>query len=114
MTRPWLNSANLWSAKFNHGDCHSGNMLWRDDAPHFVDFDDARMAPAIQDLWMFLSGDRARKTAQISELVEGYNEFYDFHARELHLIEALRTLRMIHYAAWLASRCRRQALNPLE
>jgi len=87
-----------------HGDCHSGNMLWRDDAPHFVDFDDARMAPAIQDLWMFLSGDRARKTAQISELVEGYNEFYDFHPRELHLVESLRTLRMIHYAAWLASR----------
>jgi len=87
-----------------HGDCHSGNMLWRDDAPHFVDFDDARMAPAIQDLWMFLSGDRARRTAQINELVEGYNEFYDFQPRELHLIETLRTLRMIHYAAWLASR----------
>lgn len=87
-----------------HGDCHSGNMLWRDDAPHFVDFDDARMAPAIQDLWMFLSGDRNRQTAQISELVEGYNEFYDFHPRELQLVEVLRTLRMIHYAAWLASR----------
>lgn len=87
-----------------HGDCHSGNMLWRDDAPHFVDFDDARMAPAIQDLWMFLSGDRNRQTAQISELAEGYNEFYDFHPRELQLVEVLRTLRMIHYAAWLASR----------
>lgn len=87
-----------------HGDCHSGNMLWRDEAPHFVDFDDARMAPAIQDLWMFLSGDRNRQTAQISELVEGYNEFYDFHPRELHLVEVLRSLRMIHYAAWLASR----------
>ncbi len=87
-----------------HGDCHSGNMLWRDDNPHFVDFDDARMAPAIQDLWMFLSGDRARKTAQISELVEGYNEFYDFHPRELQLVEVLRSLRMIHYAYWLASR----------
>lgn len=87
-----------------HGDCHSGNVLWRDNVPHFVDFDDARMAPAMQDLWMFLSGDRARKTAQINELVEGYNEFYDFQPRELHLIETLRTLRMIHYAAWLASR----------
>jgi Ser/Thr protein kinase RdoA (MazF antagonist) len=87
-----------------HGDCHSGNMLWRDNAPHFVDFDDARMAPAIQDLWMFLSGERPRRTAQINELVEGYNEFYDFNPRELHLVEILRTLRMIHYAAWLASR----------
>lgn len=87
-----------------HGDCHSGNMLWRDDAPHFVDFDDARMAPAIQDLWMFLSGDRHRKTAQINELIEGYSEFYDFQARELQLVEVLRSLRMIHYAAWLASR----------
>lgn len=86
-----------------HGDCHSGNMLWRDETPHFVDFDDSRMAPAIQDLWMFLSGDRARQTAQISELVEGYNEFYDFNPRELRLVEVLRSLRMIHYAAWLAS-----------
>ena len=87
-----------------HGDCHAGNILWRDDNPHFVDFDDARMAPAIQDIWMLLSGDRARRTAQLSEVVEGYNEFYDFHPRELHLVEALRTLRMMHYSAWLAKR----------
>jgi Ser/Thr protein kinase RdoA (MazF antagonist) len=87
-----------------HGDCHAGNILWRDDAPHFVDFDDARMAPAVQDLWMMLSGERARQTAQLAELVEGYNEFGDFHPRELRLVEALRTLRMLHYSAWLARR----------
>ncbi len=87
-----------------HGDCHSGNILWRDDAPHFVDFDDARMAPAVQDLWMMLSGDRPRQTAQLAELLEGYGEFCDFDPRELRLIEALRTLRMLHYSAWLARR----------
>ncbi len=87
-----------------HGDCHAGNILWRDDYPHFVDFDDARMAPAVQDIWMLLSGDRARQTAQLSEIVEGYNEFFDFHPRELRLIEALRTLRIMHYSAWLAKR----------
>ena len=87
-----------------HGDCHSGNILWRDDNPHFVDFDDARMAPAIQDLWMLLSGDRYEQTLQIAELVEGYNEFYDFDVRELKLIEVMRTLRIMHYSAWIARR----------
>lgn len=87
-----------------HGDCHSGNILWRNDAPHFVDFDDARSAPAIQDLWMLLSGDRQRQTAQMSEIIEGYSQFYDFQPVELQLVEALRTLRMLHYSAWLAKR----------
>ena len=87
-----------------HGDCHSGNILWRDDAPHFVDLDDSRMAPAVQDLWMFLSGDRQAQTAQINEIVEGYNEFFSFDPRQLHLIEALRALRIMHYSAWLARR----------
>ena len=87
-----------------HGDCHAGNILWRDNAPHFVDFDDARMAPAVQDLWMMLSGDRPRQTAQLDALIEGYREFCDFHPRELRLVEALRTLRMLHYSAWLARR----------
>lgn len=87
-----------------HCDCHAGNVLWRDDLPHFVDFDDARMAPAVQDLWMLLSGDRAERTAQLSEVLEGYREFNDFDLRELNWIEILRTLRMMHYSAWLARR----------
>ncbi len=87
-----------------HGDCHVGNILWRDDTPHFVDFDDARMAPAIQDLWMFLSGDRSQQIGQLSELIEGYNEFGDFQPRQLGLIEPLRTLRILHHTAWLAQR----------
>jgi Ser/Thr protein kinase RdoA (MazF antagonist) len=87
-----------------HGDCHAGNVLWRGNAPHFVDFDDARTAPAIQDIWMMLSGDRPRQTAQLAEIVEGYNEFYDFRPQELQLVEALRTLRILHYCAWLARR----------
>jgi Ser/Thr protein kinase RdoA (MazF antagonist) len=88
----------------SHGDCHAGNILWRDNAPHFVDFDDARMAPAVQDLWMMLSGDRQRQTAQLEALMEGYREFCPFDPRELRLIEALRALRMLHYSAWIASR----------
>jgi Ser/Thr protein kinase RdoA (MazF antagonist) len=87
-----------------HGDFHAGNILWRDDNPHFVDLDDCRMAPAIQDLWMFISGDRQLQTAHINEVVEGYNEFFDFDPRQLHLIECMRTLRIMHYSAWLARR----------
>ncbi|MFC3115802.1 serine/threonine protein kinase [Cellvibrio fontiphilus] len=87
-----------------HGDCHPGNILWRDEVPHFVDFDDARMGPAIQDLWMLLSGEREQQTLQLSEILEGYREFCDFDLAELALIEALRSLRIMHYSAWLARR----------
>ena len=87
-----------------HGDCHPGNILWTDDGPHFVDFDDCRMGPPIQDLWMLLSGDRRDMTIQLADVLEGYTEFFDFNARELNLVEALRTLRMLHYSAWLARR----------
>lgn len=87
-----------------HGDCHISNILWRDGAPNFVDFDDARMAPAIQDLWMLLSGEREQQTLQLSEVLEGYREFADFNAAELNLLESLRTLRLMHYSAWLAKR----------
>jgi Ser/Thr protein kinase RdoA (MazF antagonist) len=87
-----------------HGDCHASNVLWTDDGPHFVDFDDSRSGPAVQDLWMLLSGERAEQSAQLAELLAGYEDFCDFETRELYLIEALRTLRLIHYSAWLARR----------
>jgi Ser/Thr protein kinase RdoA (MazF antagonist) len=95
-----------------HGDCHPGNILWTPvDAPassgpgpHFVDLDDARMGPAVQDMWMLLSGDRAQRTRQLANLVDGYEQFREFDRRELALIEPLRTLRLIHYSAWLARR----------
>ena len=87
-----------------HGDCHGGNVLWTDAGPHFVDFDDSRMGPAVQDLWMLLSGERADMTRQLGDLLAGYEEFFDFDTRELHLIEALRTLRLIYYSAWIARR----------
>ncbi len=87
-----------------HCDCHPGNILWTDSGPHFVDFDDSRMGPAIQDIWMLLSGDRASQNAQLLHVMEGYKEFCDFNPAELHLLEALRTLRMIHYSGWLAKR----------
>ncbi|WP_457672996.1 serine/threonine protein kinase [Thiolapillus sp.] len=87
-----------------HGDCHPGNILWTDLGPHFVDMDDCRNGPAIQDLWMLLSGDRQEMTGQLAELLEGYRQFHDFDPRELALIEPLRSLRLIHYNAWLARR----------
>jgi len=87
-----------------HGDCHPSNVLWTENGPHIVDFDDARMAPAIQDLWMFIAGDRADQTAFLDALLEGYSEFHEFDGAELHLVEALRTLRIIHYFGWLTKR----------
>jgi Ser/Thr protein kinase RdoA (MazF antagonist) len=92
-----------------HGDCHPGNILWTPTdqpggGPHFVDLDDARMGPAVQDLWMLLSGDRRQRTVQLSGLLDGYEQFRAFDRRELALIEPLRTLRLIHYSAWLARR----------
>ena len=87
-----------------HGDCHAGNILWTDAGPHFVDFDDARSGPALQDLWMLLSGDRAAMGRQLAQVLAGYEQFREFDARELHLLEALRTLRLVHYSAWIARR----------
>lgn len=87
-----------------HGDCHPGNILWRDDTPHLVDFDDARSGPAVQDIWMLLSGDRQQQLAQLSEVIEGYEMFSEFDPSELVLIEGLRCLRIMHYSAWLARR----------
>lgn len=87
-----------------HGDCHGGNILWRDDSAHFVDFDDARNGPAIQDLWMMLSGDYQQRCIQLADILEGYTEFCDFNPAEITLIESLRTLRIMHYSAWLARR----------
>jgi len=87
-----------------HGDCHSGNILWTEEGPQFVDLDDARMGPAIQDVWMWLSGDRESQQVQLGAVMGGYREFNDFNPAELWLIEALRTLRLIHYSGWLAQR----------
>ncbi|MCW8109384.1 serine/threonine protein kinase [Alteromonas ponticola] len=86
-----------------HGDCHAGNILWR-DGPTFVDLDDCRSGPGIQDLWMMLSGDRHQQQLQLETLVEAYEEFSDFNPAELRLIEPLRAMRMIHYMAWLSNR----------
>ncbi len=88
-----------------HGDCHPGNVLWREgEGPHFVDLDDACTGPAVQDLWMLVSGDRGAMARQLAELLEGYETFLPFDRRELALIEPLRTLRMVHHSAWLAER----------
>ncbi len=92
-----------------HGDCHPGNILWTpqgqpEPGPHFVDLDDARTGPAVQDLWMLLSGDRRQQNQQLGALLDGYEQFRDFDRRELVLIEPLRSLRLIHYSAWLARR----------
>ncbi len=87
-----------------HGDCHPGNLLWTDNGPHFVDLDDCRMGPAVQDLWMLLSGSSDEMSEQFRHILEGYETFFEFDRAELSLIEALRTLRLLHYSAWLARR----------
>jgi len=87
-----------------HGDCHAGNILWTDDGPHFVDLDDSRNGPAIQDLWMLLPGEQDNQERCLARLLKGYTQFCDFNPLELHLIEALRTIRIIHYYAWIARR----------
>ena len=87
-----------------HGDCHPGNVLWTDAGPHFVDFDDARMGPALQDLWMLLSGSREEMRLQLQDVLGGYEDIREFPEHELHMLEALRSLRLVHYSAWLASR----------
>jgi len=87
-----------------HGDCHAGNILWTDDGPHFVDLDDCRMGPAIQDLWMMLSGDRQQRLLQLDTMLMGYEEFYSFEPNQLILIESLRTMRVVNYMAWLCKR----------
>ena len=87
-----------------HGDCHASNVLWNDGGPHFVDFDDCRMGPAVQDLWMLLSGEREAMQGQLASIIKGYEDFCEFDDNELQLIEALRTLRLLHYSGWIARR----------
>ena len=87
-----------------HGDCHLGNLLWRYDAPNFVDFDDTQTGPPIQDLWMLLSGDREDQESILSHLLDAYSMFCSFDSQTIVLIEPLRTLRMIHHAAWIGRR----------
>lgn len=87
-----------------HGDCHMGNVLWRVDTPHFVDFDDCVSGPPIQDLWMLLSGDRPDQTSQLATILDAYTTFFDFDVASLSSVEALRTLRIMHHAAWIARR----------
>jgi len=87
-----------------HGDMHAGNVLWNDAGPHIVDLDDCMMGPAIQDIWMLLSGDSYQIGIQLERILQGYRKFHDFNSCEIPLIEALRTLRMLHHSAWLARR----------
>lgn len=87
-----------------HGDCHAGNILWTDAGPHFVDLDDCRTGPAVQDLWMMLSGDRNEQVLQLDTLLIGYEEFFTFDNNQLVLIESLRTMRVVNYMAWLCKR----------
>jgi Ser/Thr protein kinase RdoA (MazF antagonist) len=101
--RRWNETEGLASIRL-HGDCHPGNILWTQEGPHFVDLDDCRSGPAMQDLWMLLSGDRDSMQRQLAAVLRGYEQFCDFDARGLSLVEPLRTLRLLHYAAWIGER----------
>ena len=108
--RPTFDPAEECVARIRlHGDCHPGNILWTPEGqegagPHFVDLDDARSGPAVQDLWMLLAGERRQQTQQLAALLDGYEQLRPFDRRELALIEPLRTLRLLHYSAWIARR----------
>jgi Ser/Thr protein kinase RdoA (MazF antagonist) len=106
VARLWLAFDSAYDLRYQrlHGDCHAGNIMWTDNGPVFVDLDDCLSGPVIQDLWMFLSGDRHEQERQLSLLMEGYHQFADFDPLELNLIEPLRAMRMMHYSAWLARR----------
>ena len=95
-----------WRAIRIHGDCHLGNLLWNERGPVFVDLDDCMMGPRVQDLWMLLSGPPESQQRQWAEILEGYQQFANFDYREVLLVEALRSLRMLHHAAWVAQRWR--------
>ncbi|MEE9333858.1 MAG: serine/threonine protein kinase [Granulosicoccaceae bacterium] len=100
-----FNSASACRQICIHGDFHPGNILWgQSNTPHLLDFDDAATGPAVQDIWMFISGDRAYAQARLGDILDGYYEFREFDEQELSLIEPLRALRIIHYAAWIAKR----------
>ena len=101
--RRWQETAGVARIRL-HGDCHPGNILWTEAGPHFVDLDDCRSGPAMQDLWMLLSGEREAMQGQLAAVLRGYEQFCDFDARGLSLVEALRTLRLLHYAAWIGER----------
>ena len=101
--RAWARGGDVRPIRL-HGDCHAGNILWTDDGPHFVDLDDARTGPAIQDLWMLLPGEPAEAAKSLRAVLAGYERFFEFERRELLLLEALRTLRLLHYSAWIARR----------
>lgn len=92
-----------------HGDCHAGNLFYTGESPFFVDLDDCRTGPAMQDLWMMLSGDRRQQRETLELMLEEYEQYCDFDPAELKLIEPLRAMRMIHYMAWLARRWQDQA-----
>lgn len=98
----WSRAGNISNIRL-HGDCHPGNILWR-DGPFFVDMDDCQSGPAIQDLWMLLSGDNFEMADQMKDVLDGYREFHHLNIGEFQLIEPLRTLRMLHHSAWLARR----------
>ena len=99
----WARAAGYRSIRL-HGDCHPGNILWRDETAHFVDLDDCLTGPAVQDLWMLISGEPDERSVQLGWLLDGYRMFHHFNPVELHLIEPLRCLRMLHHQAWLARR----------
>ena len=103
ITRAFDNNKNIQNIRL-HGDCHLSNLLWTDTGAYLVDLDDCRMGPAIQDLWMLLSGQREEMESQLKAVLTGYTQFSTFNIYELALIEPLRTLRMLHYSAWLARR----------
>ena len=87
-----------------HGDCHLGNLIWAPDGPTFIDFDDFRTGPAVQDVWLMVPSSDADGQRQREVMLDAYRDFRDFDPAELRLVEPLRALRYIHYSTWIAQR----------
>ncbi len=101
LVRPWFSEH---SVQRIHGDCHLGNLLWNQSGPFFLDFDDMVVGPPVQDIWLLVPGRDDTSIRQRETLLEGYEEMRHFDRRSIRLIEALRALRFIHYATWIAKR----------
>lgn len=87
-----------------HADCHLGNLLNGRDGWFFLDFDDMALGPAVQDIWLVVPGRDPETLALRDRLLDAYRQFADFEPRWLRLIEPLRALRFVRYAAWVARR----------
>jgi Ser/Thr protein kinase RdoA (MazF antagonist) len=88
-----------------HGDFHRGNIVWTSQGPLAVDFDDCLSGPVEQDLWLLVPGQDQDSVDDRDRFLSTYKEMTRRdHLRMEYFTEALRTMRMVHFNAWIAKR----------